>query len=238
MTKKLLLLSNSTMAGERYLGWPEPAIRSFLGPEVKRVFFVPFAGVRITWDDYTAMVRERFAEMGYELLAAHETADALGEAMRAEALVVGGGNTFHLLHRLYESGLIDVIRQRAESGTPYIGWSAGSNVACPTIKTTNDMPVIEPRTFDALGLVPFQINPHFTDALPAGHGGETRTERILEFLEVNPTLTVVGLREGTYLRLVRGHLGFEGNRPARIFKQGEAPLDFMKEDDWSSLLRT
>jgi dipeptidase E len=236
MAKRLMLLSNSTMAGERYLGWPEPAIRSFLGTEVKRVFFVPFAGVRITWDDYTAMVRERFAEMGYELLAAHETADPVGEASSAEALVVGGGNTFHLLSRLYESGLMEVIGGRAEKGTPYIGWSAGSNVACPTIKTTNDMPVIEPPTFDALGLVPFQINPHFTDVLPEGHGGETRTERILEFLQVNPAATVVGLREGTYLRLTKGRLSFKGERPARIFKQGEDPVDFGPEDDWSPLL--
>lgn len=236
MAKRLLLLSNSTMAGEPYLGWPEPAIRSFLGPAARRAFFVPFAGVRITWDEYTAMVRERFGAMGYELLAAHETADPMSEVARAEAIVVGGGNTFHLLHHLCQSGLLGVISERAKEGVPYIGWSAGANVACPTIKTTNDMPIIEPPSFDALGLLPFQINPHFTDALPPGHGGETRTDRIREFLEVNPETAVVGLREGTYLRLEDGRLTFGGERPARIFRRGDDPVDFGRDDDWTPLL--
>jgi len=138
-----------------------------------------------------------------------------------DAIAVGGGNTFRLLARLYEFGLLDPIRQRVQDGAPYVGWSAGSNVACPTIRTTNDMPVVEPPSFDALGLVPFQINPHFTDAAIPNHGGETRSERLLEFLELNPTMPVLSLREGTALLADDRGMQLLGNQPALGFVHGQ-----------------
>ncbi len=223
--ERLLLLSNSTMAGDRYLGWPEPHIRDFLGRAVRKVFFVPFAGVRLEWDEYARMVRERFADMGYELVAAHETEVPKVAAAESDAIAVGGGNTFHLLKALYETGLLYVIRAQVKGGVPYLGWSAGSNVACPTIMTTNDMPIVEPPSLRALDLVPFQINPHFTDAHPPGHAGETRSERLLEYLQANPDATVVGLPEGTALRREGPALALLGSGPARFFQKGVPPRD-------------
>ncbi len=224
-TLRLLLLSNSTMAGEPWLGWPESHIRAFLGGERRRLFFIPFAGVRMSWDDYARMARERLSQLGYSLVSAHETTDPIGALGEAHAVVVGGGNTWHLVNELYASGLMASIRDRVLGGLPYLGWSAGSNVACPTLMTTNDMPVVQPPSFKTLGFVPFQINPHFTDAQPPGHGGETRTDRILEFIEVNSAMTVVGLPEGDLLRLEGGGLHLAGSRPARIFKKDKEPWD-------------
>jgi dipeptidase E len=221
---RLLLLSNSTNPGETYLGWPEAHLRSFLAGS-RRVFFVPFAGVRISWDDYAAKVRERFAAAGAEVVSAHKVDRPLEELGRADAVAVGGGNTFHLLKHLRESGLGEAIAARATAGMPYVGWSAGANVACPSIRTTNDMPIVEPGGFSALGLVPFQINPHYTDATLAGHGGETREERILEFLEANPAAVVIGLRESSLLRREGDSLVLLGHRGARIFKGGEDPVE-------------
>src|SRR5687767_10626263 len=196
---RLLLLSNSKNYGGQYLEHAKPVIKEYLAADVKTVLFVPFAGVRVSYDDYTSLVRTHFEEMGYKIVSVHEL-DNPNEAVRnAEAIAVGGGNTFHLLQKLYETGLFESIRTRVREGAPFMGWSAGSNVACPTIKTTNDMPIIEPRSFKALGLVPFQINPHYTDALIPNHQGETRADRIAEFVEINPDLYVVGLREGSIL---------------------------------------
>src|ERR671939_481655 len=191
--KRLLLLSSSVVSGAGYLEYYEGGIKDFLGAGVKRVLFVPFAGVVRTLDEYASMVRERFEAMGYKLDSVHEALDAHEAVRKAEAVVVGGGNTFHLLRGLYESALIERLRERVLEGVPYIGWSAGANVACPTIRTTNDMPIIEPPSFAALGLVPFQINPHYTDAHPVGHKGETRDERIEEFTLLNRGVYVVGL---------------------------------------------
>ena len=234
---RLLLLINSTMAGEPYLGWPGNAIRDFLGGNVRSAFFVPFAGIRITWDDYAGQVGARFGEWGCEILPAHKSAHPLREAAEAEAIVMGGGNTFRLVALLQESGLLQVIRERVMGGVPYIGWSAGANVACPTLRTTNDMPVVQPASFETLGLVPFQINPHFTDAQPPGHGGETRTDRILEFVEVNPQVPVLGLPEGTGLRREGGSLELFGTRPARLFVKGAQPQDLSPGAPMSFLLR-
>lgn len=191
--KKLLLLSNSVNEGMGYLEHAEQIIKAFLGNALQKILFVPYAGVRFSFADYALNVRERFAEMGYDLESIHTANNPVHAIENAEAMAVGGGNTFHLLQNLYQNDLIEAIRQRANSGMPYMGWSAGSNVACPTIKTTNDMPIIQPPSFDALGLVPFQINPHYLNAHPAGHQGETREERLLEFIEVNPNVHVVGL---------------------------------------------
>lgn len=150
--------------------------------------------------------------------------------------MVGGGNTFHLAKLMQEQGLIDAIREKVLTGTPYIGWSAGSNMACPSIRTTNDMPIVEPVSFQALNLVPFQINPHYLDANPEGHAGETREMRIEEFLEANPGIFVVGLREGTMFLVEKESMQLLGPRPARIFKKDYNPQEFEPGADFSFLL--
>ena len=195
---RLLLLSNSTIPGEGYLTWARPHIGTFLGREVRQVAFVPYASVSMTWDEHAARAREVLGGLGYEVLSVHQDPAAL---QQADAIAVGGGNTFRLLAQMHDTGLLGDIRERVRAGAPYLGWSAGSNVACPTIRTTNDMPIIQPASFAALNLVPFQINPHFIDVEVLRHGGETRTDRIREFLELNRGQTVIALPEGTGLRV-------------------------------------
>jgi dipeptidase E len=234
--KRLLLLSNSKNDGQGYLEHAERAIKDFLGEKVRTVLFVPFAGVRISFDEFASLVRTRFQEMGYELTSVHEANDPHDAVKNAEAIVVGGGNTFHLLKLLYETGLLEIVRARVNDGMPYIGWSAGANVACPTIKTTNDMPIVEPPSFDALGLAPFQINPHYTDATLPQHSGETRAERLAEFIEVNPDVYVVGLREGSMLRIDGSSIELLGHKEARVFRKGQAAADYNPEAGLEFLL--
>lgn len=234
--RRLLLLSNSKNFGHEYLEHARDHIRDFLGAEVRRVLFVPYAGVRATYDDFSSMVSERFRQIGYDIDSIHKAADARAEILSAEAIAVGGGNTFHLLNGLYKNDLLESIRARVGEGMPYIGWSAGSNVACPTIRTTNDMPIIEPPSFDALGLVPFQINPHYLDAHPEGHQGETREERILEFIEVNRDVTVVGLREGSILRIEGSSVRLLGPKTARVFRKGAETREYGSPDSLDFLL--
>ena len=220
--RRLLLISNSTLYGSGYLDHAESEIRDFLG-DVKRVLFVPFA--LYDHDAYASLARERFNAMGYELESAHEVPDARREVNNAEVIFIGGGNTFRLLKSLYDFDLLLPIRQRVAEGMPYIGSSAGSNVACPTIKTTNDMPIVQPPSFDALGLVYFQINPHYLDPDPnSTHKGETREERIIQFLEENTT-PVVGLREGAMLRVEEGSTELKGVSGARLFRRGHDPVE-------------
>lgn len=234
--KRLLLLSSSTVEGAGYLDYYEVEIRDFLGARVKRLLFVPFASVIRTFDEYATIVSLRFQAMGYSVETVH-TASDMNEAMKsAEAILVGGGNTFHLLRALYETRLIESLRERALDGAPYIGWSAGSNVACPTIKTTNDMPVVEPPSLNALGLVPFQINPHYMDAHPEGHHGETREQRINEFIQINKGVYVVGLREGSTLRVEGSRISLRGKREARIFISGEEAREYSPADALEFLL--
>jgi dipeptidase E len=236
--RRLLLLSNgSELIGDEPAGFAQSAARNFLGVGVRRVLFVPFAAVVRTYDEYAARVRVRFGPLGYEVESIHEADEAVAAVERAEAIAVGGGNTFHLLRGLYEAGVIEAIRERVERGAPYVGWSAGSNVACPTIKTTNDMPIVEPPTLRALGLVPFQINPHYTDAALAGHKGETRDERLLEFVHANPGVRVLGLREGTMLRVEGEEMTLVGHKPARLFLKGDEPRELSPAESFSFLLR-
>ena len=225
VVKRLLLLSNSTNAGEAYLGYPRTAIRAFLGLDIQTVLFIPFAAVRFSYDAYAEIVREAFGDMGYRVQSIHTCADPVAAVRQAEAIAVGGGNTFHLLAHMYQTDILNIIRERVLSGMPYIGWSAGSNVACPTIKTTNDMPIIEPPSLQALDLVPFQINPHYIDTHPPGYKGETRDERIEEFIAVNPQDTVIGLREGTMLQIEDNHVRLVGEKSVRIFRKDEEAVD-------------
>jgi dipeptidase E len=224
--RRLLLMSNSRNAGQEYLEHAIGEIRRFLGSAVRRVLFIPYAAVRFSFDEFAIAVAGRFHRMGYALDSIH-TADSPAAAVgSAEAIVTGGGNTFHLLSHLYQTDCLHAIRSRVDAGVPYIGWSAGSNVACPTIKTTNDMPIVQPPGFAALGLVPFQINPHYLDVHPDGHQGETREERLLEFVTVNPGVPVVGLREGSMLRVEDTEVTLTGTKPARVFVNGEAPQEY------------
>jgi dipeptidase E len=233
---RLLLISNSTNAGEAYLEHPLGQIKAFLGPHKLNALFIPYAGVTISFDEYTSRVRERFREIGHDLNSTHESEDPVQAIQRAQAIVVGGGNTFYLAKLMQEQGLLDPIRERVLAGIPYIGWSAGSNMACPSIRTTNDMPIVEPESFQALNLVPFQINPHYMDANPEGHAGETREMRIQEFTEVNPGIFVVGLREGTMLLVERQTVKLLGPKSARIFVKDQQPREIRPGDDFTFLI--
>ena len=234
--KRLLLLSNSKNYGQGYLEHAEGAIKDFLGERVGKVLFVPFAGVRVSFDEFAGRVRERFRHMGYELESVHEADDPIEAVKSAQAIAVGGGNTFHLLRGMYETGILETISERALSGMPYMGWSAGSNVACPTICTTNDMPIVEPPSFKALNLVPFQINPHYTDFHQPEHQGETREERILEYIEANPGVRVIGLREGSILRVEGSNIKLLGEKDARVFLKGEEAVEYGPEQSLQFLM--
>lgn len=220
--KRLLLISNSTQYGSGYLDHCAREIQGFLG-SVERVLFIPFA--MHDRAAYATKAQERFGAMGYGLDSLHETFRAQQAVGAAEAIFIGGGNTFRLLKGLQDADLLPSIRRRVEQGTPYIGSSAGSIAACPTIKTTKDMPIVRPPSFDALGLVSFQISPHYLDPDPAStHMGETQEERINQFLEENDA-PVVGLREGSMLRAENGSVVLKGPAAARIFRRGRPPAE-------------
>ncbi len=220
MPRRLLLISNSTNHGQGYLDHVISEIDDFLGP-VRRLVFVPFA--LQDRQGYGDKVGDRLKDIGVE--AATLTADEAGRRLAggAEAIFTGGGNTFRLLKTLQDSGLLAVLRERALAGIPYIGSSAGTNIAAPTIRTTNDTPIVQPTSFEALGLVPFQINPHYLDPEPnSTHMGETREQRLKEFHEENET-PVVGIREGAWIRVEGDRAALGGSRGARIFRRGQEP---------------
>ena len=224
------------MQGEPYLDYPKLEIQKFLGDKPFTALFIPYAAVTFSFDLYESKVEERFAEIGHHITSIHHFSDPVDAVKNSDVIVVGGGNTWQLVRILHDNGIMDAIRQKVIMGTPYIGWSAGSNITCPTLQTTNDMPVVDPKGFDCMGLVPFQINPHYLDANPEGHGGETREQRIEEYIEINPEITVVGLREGTMLKCEGRSLKLIGGRSARIFKKGMRPVELNANDDFSFLL--
>ncbi|CAM3750587.1 Peptidase E [Bordetella sputigena] len=220
MSTQLLLFSNSRSADGSYLTHAVEPLRALAG-ERRKTLFVPFAGVTTNWDDYTANVANGLAGLGLEITGAHTVdADAAG---RFDLILVGGGNTFQLVAECRRRGWLQAIPERVRAGTPYSGWSAGANLACPTLCTTNDMPIVDPGGFDALGLIGFQINPHYNNALPPGHQGETRNDRIAEFLVANPRVTVVGLPEGDWLAGDGARMTFHGPHTGYVFRQGKAP---------------
>jgi len=231
--RRLLLISNSTLHGRGYLDHVEDEILGFMGP-MSRVVFVPFA----VYDRqvYAAKARERFRAMGIDLVSVHDVSNMPRAIDEADLIFVGGGNTFRLLKGLHDHGLLDPIRRRVAAGAPYIGSSAGSIVACPTLKTTKDMPVVQPPSFEALGLVHFQISPHYLDRDPSStHMGETQEERILQFLEENHA-PVVGLREGSLLRVQDGAVTLKGPHTARIFQRGAEPQEAAPGTDLRGIL--
>lgn len=237
MTRRLLLLSSSRDSAGVYLLHSATAIHEILGPSIKRVLFIPYAGVTIPHADYAATASIPFASLGYHLQSIGDAPTALDAVADAEAIVIGGGNTFQLLATLHDGKLIDAIRARVHAGAPYIGWSAGAVITAPTIGTTNDMPIIEPKSLRALDLIPFQINAHYTDFQQPNHQGETRAERLEEFIAVNRSTRVIGLREGNSLRIVDDEISLNGEGSAPVFAYGSPRAEYAAGDDISFLLR-
>jgi len=232
-SSRILLISNSTVHSRGYLDHVQEEIKSFLG-SARTVLFFPFA--LYDRDDYATKAKSRFAAIGYSLESAHATDNPEKAIEQTDAIFIGGGNTFRLLKALQDLELLEPIRRKVKSGTPYIGSSAGSNVAGPTIKTTKDMPIVQPRSFDSLGLVPFQISPHYLNPdLNSTHMGETQEERILQFLEENET-PVVGIREGAWLLIENKAVTLKGKTGARIFRRDHAPHEVRPGAEISKLV--
>jgi dipeptidase E len=232
----LLLLSNSTLHGGAYLEWPRPQLVEFLAG-VTEIVFIPYARPGgVSHDDYTARTGQALGEIGHRVTGIHDHVDPVAAVEAAEAVFVGGGNTFVLLRDLYAHGLMEPLRQRVAAGMRYIGASAGTNVAGRSIGTTNDMPIVYPPSFDALGLVPFNINPHYVDPDPQStHKGETREERIREF-HVHNAWPVVGLREGTMLRIDDDRMQLLGRPGGRLFRAGAEPEEIAAGAELDDLL--
>jgi len=232
---ELLLLSNSTSPGMAFL---EHALAEISGlvPAGARLLFVPFAARDHA--RYTQVMTQALAPLSIQVTGAHQVADPLGVVAECDAVFVGGGNSFRLLRALQDTGLGAAIAGRVRSGLPYLGASAGTNMACPTLRTTNDMPIVEPASFQALGFIPFQINPHYLDPDPAStHQGETRQQRIEEFLECND-VPVLGLREGAWLRVSDATATTGGTTWSRLFTRSADPVELPPNSDLTPLLTT
>ncbi|XP_051839711.1 alpha-aspartyl dipeptidase-like [Antechinus flavipes] len=238
LPRRLLLVSNSRLHGEGYLEHCEEQIRSFFGGIVKRVLFIPYA--LHDRDAYAKTAREKFESLGYGLDSIHESSDPVEAVRKSEAIFVGGGNTFRLLKTLYDLNLIPEIKKRVLlAGVPYMGSSAGTNVATISINTTNDMPIVFPPSFEALGFVPFNINPHYLDPdVNSTHMGETREERILQYHEEPDTPPVLGLREGSMLLVEGNKATLLGRSKARLFLRGQTPTEQEPGADLSFLLNS
>ena len=235
---KLLLISNSTKVGEPYLDYPKNEIKAFLGDKPVTVLVIPYAPVKVSPDELEAMIKPRLKEIGHDAIGIQRFADPVKAVNEAQAIMVSGGNTFKLLHDLRANGLLEPIRAKVRAGTPYIGWSAGSNIAGPTIMTTNDMPIIDPKGLQALDLVPFQLNPHYLDGKPEGYAGEGRDDRLKEYVHFNRDRYVVGLPEQNMLRVEGGGMRLIGSGKVRVFGKGPdaPPRDLGAGDDLSFLL--
>jgi dipeptidase E len=230
---RLLLLSNSVAPGQAFLEHALESISDAMG-EGRRLLF--FAYASFDPDNYTEMMEAALCPLGVKVVAAHRQSNLVHELDLADAIFVGGGNAFRLLKRFQESGLADAVQERALGGLPYLGASAGTNLACPTIRTTNDMPIVEPRSLVALGLVPFQINPHYVE-LDATPLQENRDKRIGEFLHEND-VPVVALREGAWLDVRHDSTVVGGPTGGRLFQRGAEPRELHPGSNLSALLKT
>ncbi|MER7084022.1 dipeptidase PepE [Saccharopolyspora kobensis] len=232
---ELLLLSSSVKHGTGFLEHAMPAVTELLAGR-DRLLFVPFA--KRDHDGYTATVQNAVGPHGITVDGIHRSADPVAAVRDAQAVFIGGGNTFRLLAALHRLGLVAALRDAVRGGTPYMGASAGTNMACPTLRTSNDMPIVQPPSFEAIGLVPFQINPHYVDPDPGStHMGETREQRIAEFLEDND-VPVLGVREGSWLRVRGERAELGGTTGARLFSRGVDPRDLAPGEDLTPLLST
>jgi dipeptidase E len=232
----LLLLSNSTLPGTPFFTWPRPFVKDFLGNQDIQLVFIPYAAVTIPWSEYANIVSEAFKELGYTLTSIHEVENPREAIESAAGIVTGGGNTFHLLNELCQRNLLEPIREKIHNGFPYIGWSAGANLACPTIMTTNDMPIVQPSSFNALKLVPFQLNPHYHELRFEGQGGESRKERLEEFLVCNPERKVIGLPEGMLIERQGNNLMLKGTGTAKVYQYKQPVSEVSTGTDISYLL--
>jgi dipeptidase E len=229
-------MSNSRMEGRGYLEHATTAIADVIGASGKGVLFIPWAMVVRSFDDYLDLVRPVFVGLGCTVESIHRARDPRAAVAAADAIVVGGGNTWHLVRQLHVHGVSDAIRGAVRGGTPYVGWSAGANVACPTFQTTNDMPICDPLGFDTLDIVPFQLNPHYVHGKPAGVGGETREERILEYVALHPGVWVAGLRDGLMFRVEDGSIHLLGSTTCRVWRNGEPARELGPDDEFGFLL--
>ena len=211
----LLLLSNSTNYGEPYMQWCSSTIISFV-KDHSSIIFIPYAGVGLTYDEYTKKVNYALSSFDVKVSNLDNFDDKAKALKDSSAIFVGGGNTFHLLKMLQQFDLLETIQKVVANGKPYVGWSAGSNIASPTIRTTNDMPIVEPKSFKSLSLVPFQINPHYTEKSIPNHGGESRLQRLREFLAANPHQKVIALPESSYLVCNGNQLIYNGRFDGKV----------------------
>ncbi len=241
--RRLFLSSNSVYKNLKYLEHTVEDMCDFLGG-VSKIIFIPFAGVAEKekldekWSDYNEALKKAFAPFEIEVASLHTFSDKAKALRESEAIFIGGGNTHHLLYWLRKFDLIETLREEMQNGKPMMGSSAGTNIFCPTISTTNDMPIISNPSFEAVGGVPFQINPHYRDADPnSDHRGETREERINEFLKVNGG-RVLGLREGAWLRIENGKILLKGLSGARLFTTENEPQEFMPTKEGLDLTGT
>jgi dipeptidase E len=221
----LLLASTSTIHGGKYLDYLKDEVVEHFA-KAQNLYFIPFARPGgMSHDDYAKLACEKFGEWGLNMRGLHTAEDMKTALQQADGVFTGGGNTFVLVKQLYELGLMTILKERVQSGMPYMGSSAGSNLAGMSVRTTNDMPIVYPPSFDALAAVPFNINPHYLDPQEGSkHMGETRETRIKEFHHFNQQ-PVLGLREGSWLRVSNDKVFLKGKLSARLFRQGSAPTE-------------
>lgn len=233
--KKALIASTSTVFGGTFLDYLLPTLTEHFA-SVSNLIFIPFARPGgITHDEYTEKVKPFFKQLNIEVKGIHQFENPIEAIQNAEAIFTGGGNTFVLVDMLYKYNLLDAIQKAVESGTPYLGTSAGSNICGLTMNTTNDMPIVYPPSFRTLGLVSFNLNPHYLDPIEGSqHMGETREKRIKEFHQYNPQ-SVLGLREGSWLEVLGNKITLKGDLPARLFQQGKEPIEIETGTDLSNL---
>lgn len=216
------------MKGTPYLEWPQSYLKSFL-KDIEELLFIPYAGVTMSYDEYTDSVSKALETTNTKVVGIHTLVDKQAAIENARCIAVGGGNTFHLLYCMQKANIVEAINKAVKNGASYIGWSAGSNVACPTIMTTNDMPIVEPDSFSALNLIDFQINAHYTTKTISGHGGESRDLRLKELLTINVDMKVVGLPEGKLLELDNDKWYLKGinGEQTMIFAAAQAPVELI-----------